>query len=87
MIFYEIFTNKELNIIPTSICCLQDEEEIVLIPGTKFSKTNQLEKISLDHVFKLLENENLQEASEIYVKNFFQEHGHRIRLFLLKLEI
>ena len=87
IIIYEILTKKEIKVIPTSICCLQEEEEIVLMPGTLLKILCDLKEIDINYVYSLLQNEVQSEYSWQYVENFFKYYSYQIKFLLYKLEI
>jgi hypothetical protein len=45
---------NETHVIPTSICTLQEESEIVLIPGTKVAYSEKFQKLNKDYVVERL---------------------------------
>jgi hypothetical protein len=63
---------NETHVIPTSICTLQEEGEIVLIPGTKVAYSNEFQKLSKNYVIKSLGKANTRviETSIHFLNNF-----------------
>ena len=87
MIIYETYTRNEIKVIPTSICCLQEEEEIVLVPGTVIKILSDFKEINLNYLYLLLQDEELSEWSWNYVHDFFKNYSSKVKFFNYKLEI
>ena len=85
-IIYEIYSEKLIQVIPTSICCLQEEEEIVLIPGT-ILKTRYVNEIKKEDIIFMLQTDDLPEISREYLNKFFVDYSEYLKFFLYSLEI
>ena len=86
IIFYKISSEKEIQVVPTSICCLQEEEEIVLIPGTVLEILN-IKEINKEYVLSLLQEEDLPELSREYLNKFFMDYNDYLKFFLYSIKI
>ena len=86
VIIYEIYSKKEIKVISTSICCFQEEQEIVLVPGTNMELNNS-KVIDINHVNDMLRPEDLPQESRKYVENFFQIYADNLNFLLFKIEI